>query len=98
MVCESHPINALSVTKPPMKQHEDYVCGPHKYWIHFFSGLVLGVLLGYWWFGDLFDSTVLDLLAISITGVVIGLFCGRWGETAWRRISDWLSWWFGTLR
>jgi len=81
-----------------MKQHEDYVSGPHNYWIHFFSGLVLGILLGYWWFGDFFDSAVLNFVATAITGLVLALFCGRWGDVAWRRISDWLSWWLGTLR
>ncbi|HEY9171842.1 MAG TPA: hypothetical protein VI136_06120 [Verrucomicrobiae bacterium] len=81
-----------------MKQHEDYVSGPHKYWLHFFGGFVLGLLLGYCFFRDLFESWVLEVIATAITGVAFGLFCGRWGEVGWRRISDWLSWWFGTLR
>ena len=81
-----------------MKQHEDCISGPHKYWIHFFCGLAIGALLGWWFFGGFFDSAALNLLGIATTAFCFGLFCGRWGEPAWRRISDWLSWWFGTLR
>ena len=81
-----------------MKQHEDYISGPHKYWIHFFGGFGLGALLGWWFFRGFFEKTALNFLAIAITAISLGFFCGRWGESAWRRISDWLSWWFGTRR
>lgn len=81
-----------------MKQHEDYISGRHKFWVHFFFGLLLGALLGYWWFWGLFDSATLNLLAIAAMASAFGTSCGRWGERAWHRISDWLSWWFGTFR
>jgi hypothetical protein len=81
-----------------MKQHEDYISGPHSYWAHFFCGLVVGALVGWWFFEGFFDNGVFDLIAIVATGVSVGAFCGRWGEPAWRRISNWLSCWFGTLR
>jgi hypothetical protein len=81
-----------------MGQHEDYISGSHKYWIHIFCGLAIGALLGGWFFGGFFESSTLNLLAIAATAFCFSFICGRWGEPAWHRISDWLSWWFGTLR
>ena len=81
-----------------MNQHEHYISGPHRYWVHFFAGLALGALLGWWVLGDLFERAMLNVLSVTGTAVCLALFCGRWGEPGWRRVSDWLAWWFGTLR
>ncbi len=81
-----------------MKKRDDYISGPHSYWFHFIAGLALGVFLGWWFFGDISDHAFVNLLAVGVTAVCFAFFCGRWGEPAWRRVSDWLAWWFGTLR
>lgn len=78
------------------KKHDDYVSGPHSYWIHFLAGLIAGALLGCYLFWNLSGSAVVDLLAIIITASVFAAVCGRWGERAWNRIADWLGWWFKT--
>jgi hypothetical protein len=77
---------------------EDYISGPHEYWPHFLVGLVFGTLLGWWFFDDLASNAAINFLLICATALGLALFCGRWGEPGWRRISDWLAWWFGTLR
>ena len=77
-----------------MKKHDDYVSGPHSYWLQFSVGLVFGGLVGSYWIGDLFENMA---IALSVTGVIAvgtALFCGRWGEAAWNSLAEWLKrWW-----
>jgi hypothetical protein len=81
-----------------MKQYEDYISGPHRYWTHFFCGLAVGALVGWWIFEGFFDNGAYNLVAIAATGICLGAFCGRWGDSAWLRISNGLRCWFGILR
>ena len=77
-----------------MRQHDDYVSGPHHYWTHFVSGFIFGGGLAAWIAGGIFDSGLMILSAALVTGAAVAFSCGRWGERVWTRISDWLrAWW-----
>lgn len=77
-----------------MKQHDDYVSGAHRYWLHFFAGLLFGAFLGGYWFGDLFENGWVTAAVTACVALATAFFCGRWGEPAWTRIADWLGrWW-----
>ncbi len=77
-----------------MKKHDDYISGPHHYWIHFGAGLVFGAGPG------LSIAGWLGLAGWHAFGVVAAIAlgfaysCGQWGEVAWKKISEWLQrWW-----
>ncbi len=77
-----------------MKEQDDYVSGPHHYWIHFGFGAIFGAGIGVcigWW--D-FDWTGWRLAAgVAAASIVVAYCCGRWGDRAW----EWLIerfWWF----
>lgn len=78
----------------PMKQHDDYTSGPHSYRVHFWCGLVFGAIVGAWFSRNFFDSPILVCLGALTTGLACGLFCGRWGDSAWQRLLERLRWWF----
>ena len=79
-----------------MKQHDDYVSGPHHYRFHFAGGFIFGAGFGAYVSYRFFDSGVIVLLVSVATALLFGFYCGRWGERAWSSISDWFStWWRG---
>jgi hypothetical protein len=39
-----------------MKKQDDYITGPHNYWVHFWCGIAFGGLLGLWIGWNLFDK------------------------------------------
>ena len=78
-----------------MKQHDDYVSGPHHYWFQFAGGFIFGAALGAYASYRFFESGVLVLLVGVATALLFGFYCGRWGERAWHRISDTFRTWWG---
>jgi hypothetical protein len=80
-----------------MKKHDDYVSGPHDYWIHFVSGGVFGAGVGAWIGGGLFGGALAIALGAAIFGIGFGFWCGKWGEGAWKSISEWVRIWWGGL-
>jgi hypothetical protein len=77
-----------------MKKHDDYVSGPHHYWMHFLGGFLFGAGLAAWIASWLFNSGLAAGIGAIAGGLSLGFFCGRWGEVAWKQISDWLQrWW-----
>ena len=80
-----------------MKQHDDYISGPHRYWFQFAGGFIFGAAIGVWVAYGLFDSGVVVLLVGFVTALVFGFACSRWGERAWRSISNWVHTWWRAL-
>ncbi len=75
-----------------MKTQDDYVAGPHHFWLHFCCGLVFGAGLG-WAFGSwLFDGGWRAIVVAAVVAVGVAYSCGRWGDRAWRWILDSLTW------
>jgi hypothetical protein len=71
---------------------DDYLLGGHHRWVHFWCGLVFGAGLGAWIGWGLFN-TAWDVAAIAAaTGLVFGLCCGRWGDSAWQWFLERLWW------
>ena len=75
-----------------MKKHDDYISGPHHFWIHFWSGLMFGGLLSLWCSWRLFDSTAAIFITAGVAALVIGYCCGRWGDSAWHWLIERLPW------
>ena len=68
-----------------MKQRDDYVSGAHRYWLHFFTGLLFGAFLGGYWFGDLFEN---GWVTAAVTGcVALGFDARRCSAIVARAIS-----------
>lgn len=64
-------------------RNEDYIDGPHNFWIHFLCGFVFGSLISGWLSKGIFESPVL-LVTGTVTGaLVIAYSCARWGDSAW---------------
>jgi hypothetical protein len=75
-----------------MKKHDDYISGPHHFWIHFWCGLVFGGLTSLWIGWSLFESTAVVLIVAGIAALVIAYCCGRWGDAAWQWLIERLPW------
>jgi hypothetical protein len=70
---------------------DEYISGPHHFWIHFWCGLVVGALIGGAWSWRLFDSVALSLLSTVAIALAIAYCCGRWGDSAWRVLIEFLG-------
>jgi hypothetical protein len=75
-----------------MRDYNNYITGPHNFWMHFAFGLVFGVLVSAWVSVQLFDSASYILGSASIGAVLIAYCCGRWGDSAWHWLIEHLSW------
>ena len=73
---------------PEKLKHDDYIAGPHHFWIHFWCGLVFGGALGAWWSWRLFESGVLIFAGAAFSALVIAYCCGRWGDLAAAALAD----------
>lgn len=71
-----------------MKQEDDYVDGPHHYWIHYWCGLIFGAFIGIWTGREVFDGGWALGVATTVIALVVAWSCGRWGDRAWRWIID----------
>lgn len=80
-----------------MEQHDDYISGPRHYWFQFAGGFVFAAGLGAYVSYGLFESGVIVMLVSLGTAFGFAFFCGRWGERAWRSISDWFHTWWRAL-
>jgi hypothetical protein len=81
-------------TPPTVKQHDDYIAGPHSYWLQFGFGLCFGAGAGYWIGAGFFSSLVWLGLAVVLSALGCAWFCGRWGQAAWQVIAHWLAHWW----
>ena len=54
-----------------MKKHDDYIAGPHHFWIHFWCGLVFGGVVCTWISWSFFESTAVALVTASVGALVI---------------------------
>jgi hypothetical protein len=75
-----------------MKKQDDYIAGPHSYWIHFWCGLVFGVFLGAWMGWNFFSSGWAIAGTAFVTSSVAAYSCGRWGDRAWHWILSRIGW------
>jgi hypothetical protein len=75
-----------------MKQHDEYIAGPHSYWVHFWCGIVFGALLGLWIGWNLFEQGWAIPATSLATALAIGYSCGRWGDGAWQWVISRLDW------
>ncbi len=74
-----------------MNKDDDYIDGPHDYWIHFGCGLIFGFVAGAWIGSELFDDVWALVAGAVIFGGGFALACGRWGDRAWRSMLNFLS-------
>jgi hypothetical protein len=77
---------------PDKKKQDDYIDGPHDYWIHFCCGLVFGAGIGTWIGLQSFDTGWTVIMTAAIISLAVACSCGRWGDRAWRWIIRGLSW------
>lgn len=75
-----------------MQKHDDYIAGPHRYWIHFWCGLAFGAMVGGWISWRLFAHWGCVLLVTGGISIVTAYCSGRWGEAAWEWIIKRLPW------
>jgi hypothetical protein len=79
-----------------LNKHNDYIAGPHSGRLHFVFGFVFGAgatagLL--YWYCDV-ERPVLILAVAACAGLGSGFLCAKYGDRAWRRVSDWIRiWW-----
>ncbi len=78
--------NLVSVTVWTMKHQNDYLAGPHDFWVHFWCGLVFGAILGVCIFGEVFDSAWGLATGTALFALLTAYACGRWGDRAWHSI------------
>ena len=76
-----------------MKKHDDYISGPHHFWIHFWCGLVFGGVVCAWISRQLFETRAVVLLSAGIAALAVAYSCGRWGDSAWHWLIRKLQWW-----
>ena len=74
------------------KKHDDYVSGPHDYWIHFWWGLAFGAGIGAWIDWRWFDGGWRGAPALIVVALAAAYACGRWGDRAWQMILALLGW------
>jgi hypothetical protein len=64
-------------------KRDDYISGPHHFWIHFWCGLVVGAGLGVRISWALFDSAWAIITLTTMAALTFAFCCGRWGDSAW---------------
>ena len=75
-------------------KRDDYILGPHHFWIHFWCGLVVGAGLGARISWAIFDQRLAIIASTTGIAVTIAYCCGHWGESAWSVIAHLFSrWW-----
>lgn len=74
-----------------MKRPNDYLDGPHDFWVHFWLGLVFGAGLGFFVFAELFESAWGLVAGVSAFALGMAYGCGRWGDRAWNWLLSLLS-------
>ena len=74
-----------------MKQQDDYIAGPHHYWIHFWCGLVFGACIGVLIAWRMFDEGWSITVTSAVVALAVAISCGRWGDRAWHWIIRSLS-------
>ena len=75
-----------------MKQKDDYISGPHNYWVHFVCGFAFGVFVGGLFARWLVGSVLAIIAGAVVGGLSFGLSCGKWGDRAWKAIFE-STWW-----
>jgi len=84
-------ITALNAGNGSSVKNDDYMVGPHRFWIHFWCGLVLGAGIGagigFGTFGGGWSAIVI-LVSVAL---VVAYSCGHWGDTAWQWIIEMLG-------
>jgi uncharacterized membrane protein YoaK (UPF0700 family) len=73
-----------------MKREDDYVSGPHDYWIHFWCGLTAGAFAGLWLGWRWFHNWEMWLVSILVSAIFACL-SGRWGDKFWTRLLKYWS-------
>jgi hypothetical protein len=77
-----------------MKKPNNYVAGPHDFWVHFWCGLIFGAFLGLWIGSNLFDEGWAIAATSLISALVMGFSCGHWGDQAWEWVMSGLGGFF----
>jgi uncharacterized membrane protein len=75
-----------------MNQRDDYISGPHNYWVHFVCGFIFGALVGAWFGRWLFGGLLASIIGAVLSGFCFGISCGNWGDRAWKAIFE-SPWW-----
>jgi hypothetical protein len=75
-----------------MNREDDYISGPHHYWVHFACGFIFGVVAGWEICRWLFSDNLLGIIGAVVSGFCLGLSCGKWGDRVWKAIFE-SFWW-----
>ena len=64
----------------------------HNPRVHFWCGLVFGLVVGAIVGGELWNSLLADAATSLAVGIGLALAAGRSGDAVWRCVLEWLSW------
>ena len=71
-----------------MNRKDDYISGPHNYWVHFVFGFIFGAIAVGWFAHWLFGGLLAAIIGAGAGGVCFALSCGKWGDRAWKAIFE----------
>ena len=75
-----------------MGKRDEYISGPHSFWIHFTWGLVFGAVVSTWIGNWFFESTAPIVGSAALGALAIAYCCARWGDSAWSWLIERLRW------
>jgi hypothetical protein len=75
-----------------VKKHDDYIAGAHRYWLHFFCGIVAGAIIGSWIGFNAFNGAVGISSCAAIAAGIFAFACACWGDRAWLWVIERLPW------
>ena len=63
--------------------NDEYVNGPHNFWMHFLCGFVFGAVISGLLSRQLFERPEFLVMGTLVGAFVIAYCCARWADSAW---------------